>query len=197
MERARVRPVPIALKVNAKIVAATTGEDGLARWGHSMMQDSGSSSGGWILDAADDLGVPGANGGVSGEDSTGIALRQGGLRPLLTFPGGTIPAPTTATVVTVTPSTTDGGLEFGLRTAGATSSAGTASPAGTVVAGDTVALKVSADGLALTAFVNGVSVNAVTLSGTGDNVARTGTLGGLRIGTGTTARSDDFRVYDK
>lgn len=86
--------------LEAEVPDLIAGVDALAGWGHSMM------AAGWILDAAADLGVPGFNGGASGESSSEVALRQGGLTPVLTFPGGTIPADTSEVPVTIQPAST-------------------------------------------------------------------------------------------
>jgi hypothetical protein len=79
-----------------------------ATWGDSLTynQATGQASPTWQEIMAADLGVTVYNGGRGGQASGEIAVRQGGLRPLLTVTGNSIPASGTVTVTAISP--TDG-----------------------------------------------------------------------------------------
>lgn len=75
------------------------GTDDIAGWGHSMM------AAGWIMDLEATLGVDVYNGGVGGMSSSDIAIRQGGLDPLVTISGDTIPTSGAVAVTDISPAT--------------------------------------------------------------------------------------------
>jgi len=79
-----------------------------AAWGDSLTysQATGQASPTWPEVVAADLGVPVYNGGRQGQATFEIAVRQGGLRPLLTVTGDSIPASGSVGVTVVSP--TDG-----------------------------------------------------------------------------------------
>lgn len=85
-------------------------------WGDSLPW--GSVSGvqyDWSVRLSEKLGIPVYNGGVAGQCSSDIAMRQGGLQPLFTVEGNQIPASAAVKVTTLVPATSyrpDSGTNF-------------------------------------------------------------------------------------
>jgi hypothetical protein len=75
----------------------------VAAWGDSLTASTGTNWPGTTL--ATRLGIPVSNMGVSGMGTMDIALRQGGLKPLITVSGNSIPASGPVTVTAISPST--------------------------------------------------------------------------------------------
>ncbi|MHD0300735.1 fibronectin type III domain-containing protein [Rhodococcus qingshengii] len=68
----------------------------LSFWGHSLIY---SNNGVFEAQVASLLGCTTTNNGVGGQTSTDIAIRKGGIIPLITLTGGNIPATTDSTIV--------------------------------------------------------------------------------------------------
>lgn len=98
-------PGPQVVLASGQVAAYSAGRSltstaTVAVWGHSYAW----SDGGSLEDAlAARIGATVFNGGIGGDTSTGIAIRQGGIVPLVTITGGQLPADTSAVPATVTP----------------------------------------------------------------------------------------------
>jgi hypothetical protein len=90
--------IPPAVAVDSAFASDLIG------WGDSMIQ-GGPEDVPWVKEVGEELGLPTVEAGNLGEASSGIAIRQGGLRPLLTVTGNSIPASGPVVVSAIVPST--------------------------------------------------------------------------------------------
>lgn len=80
------------------VITASTRAGFLVCWGDSMTQNNHGGGTSFPDRLSTELGVPALNRGRGGEAAWGIGVRQGGVQPLITFPGDQIPASGSATV---------------------------------------------------------------------------------------------------
>lgn len=98
----------VALRSSAGVVTrAVSSESNIYCAGDSLTFGTGDelSLGGWPGRLATLTGLSVVNGGVAGQSSSDIALRQGGLVPLVTVDANTIPSSGTVAVTSLKPST--------------------------------------------------------------------------------------------
>lgn len=98
-------PAALYLQLPAGTARPVLPAAALASFGDSMTEGMGGGYGDYAFPAvtAAALGVPVYNGGISGQMSTEIAIRQGGIEPALTVAGGEIPASGPAAVTVTDP----------------------------------------------------------------------------------------------